>query len=69
MPPTWRWCAWWDQQEVALAGHALAKTYAVLPRLPGDLRLTPSDAAGLLAERFAPRLSWARRQPAGRPCC
>ena len=58
---------WWDQQQVALAGHALAETYAVLTRLPGDLRLTPSDAAGLLAERFAPPLvmgeKTARRLP------
>jgi predicted nucleic acid-binding protein len=43
---------WWDRREVALSGHALAETYSVLTRLPGDLRLTPADAARLLAERF-----------------
>jgi len=43
---------WWDRREVALSGHALVETYSVLTRLPGDLRLTPADAARLLAERF-----------------
>ena len=43
---------WWDGREAALCGHALAETYSVLTRLPGDLRLTPADAARLLAERF-----------------
>lgn len=44
---------WWDGREVALSGHALAETYSVLTRLPGDLRLTPHDAARLLRDRFA----------------
>lgn len=43
---------WWDGREVALSGHALAETYSVLTRLPGDLRLAPADAARLLGERF-----------------
>ena len=43
---------WWDGREVALSGHALAETYSVLTRLPGDLRLAPGDAARLLGERF-----------------
>jgi predicted nucleic acid-binding protein len=43
---------WWNGREVALSGHALAETYCVLTRLPGDLRLAPADAARLLAERF-----------------
>ena len=43
---------WWDGREVALSGHALAETYSVLTRLPGDLRVAPADAARLLAERF-----------------
>jgi predicted nucleic acid-binding protein len=43
---------WWSGQEVALSGHAVAETYSVLTRLPGDLRLAPTDAARLLAERF-----------------
>ncbi len=44
-----RWC---NGREVALSGHAVAETYSVLTRLPGDLRLAPADAARLLAERF-----------------
>ena len=43
---------WWNGREVALSGHAVAETYSVLTRLPGDLRLAPADAARLLAERF-----------------
>ncbi len=58
---------WWNGQEVALSGHALAETYSVLTRLPGDLRLAPADAARLLADRFvAPfllRARTARRLP------
>lgn len=44
---------WWKGRDVALAGHALAESYAVLTRLPGDLRLSPADAARLLAARFS----------------
>src|SRR5260370_16619315 len=44
---------WWSGQEVALSGHALAETYSVLTRLPGDARLAPADAARLLHVRFA----------------
>ncbi len=44
---------WWGGREVALSGHALPETYSVLTRLPGDLRLTPADAARLIAERLA----------------
>jgi predicted nucleic acid-binding protein len=47
---------WWDGQQVALSGHALAETYSVLTRLPGDARLAPADAARLLTDRFAPPL-------------
>ncbi len=43
---------WWGGREVALSGHALAETYSVLTRLPGDLRLAPADAARLLGDRF-----------------
>ncbi len=43
---------WWNGREAALSGHALAETYSVLTRLPGDLRLAPADAARLIAERF-----------------
>ncbi len=41
-------------RSVALAGHALCETYAVLARLPGDARLSPRDAVRLLRERFDP---------------
>ena len=44
---------WWNGRDVALCGHALAETYSVLTRLPGDARLSPADAAHLIAERFA----------------
>jgi toxin FitB len=44
---------WWGGQEIALAGHALAETYSVLTRLPGDARLAPADAARLLKARFS----------------
>jgi toxin FitB len=58
---------WWNGQEVALSGHALAETYSVLTRLPGDARLAPADAARLLDARFAAPLvlssSQARQLP------
>lgn len=41
-------------RSVALAGHALHETFAVLTRLPGDARLAPRDAVRLLHERFEP---------------
>ena len=44
---------WWDHREAALSGHALAETYSVLTRLPGDIRVAPADAARLIRERFA----------------
>ncbi len=44
---------WWSGREVTLSGQALAETYSVLTRLPGDLRLAHADAARLLGERFA----------------
>lgn len=53
--------AWWDRREVALNGHALAETYSVLTRLPGDLRLTPAYAARLIHDRFAAPLLLGRR--------
>lgn len=48
-----RTVAWWAGRQVALSGHALAETYSVLTRLPGDLRLSPADAARLITDRFA----------------
>jgi toxin FitB len=44
---------WWNGQELALSGRALAETYSVLTRLPGDARLAADDAARLLDARFA----------------
>jgi len=44
---------WWGGRPLALSGHALAETYSVLTRLPGDLRLAPADAAQLLGQRFS----------------
>ncbi len=59
---------WWDGREIALSGHALAETYSVLTRLPGDLRLSPGEAARLMSERFGDPLllGWrtSRRLPA-----
>ena len=43
---------WWGGRDIALSGHALAETYSVLTRLPGDLRLAPADAGRLITERF-----------------
>ena len=58
---------WWNGQEVTLSGHALAETYSVLTRLPGDARLAPADAARLLDARFSSPLvlssSQARKLP------
>ncbi len=47
---------WRADRDVALSGHAIAETYSVLTRLPGDVRVAPADAARLLKERFAPPL-------------
>jgi len=48
---------WWGGRPIALCGHAAVETYAVLTRLPGDLRLDPADAARLLEQRFASPLT------------
>jgi len=48
---------WWNGQELVLSGHALAETYSVLTRLPGDARLAADDAARLLDARFAAPLA------------
>lgn len=47
-------CASLGDRSVALSGHALQETYAVLTRLPGDARVGPEDAVRLLRERFEP---------------
>lgn len=43
---------WWQGRRAAMSGHALVETYAVLTRLPGDIRLTPADAATVLTRAF-----------------
>lgn len=53
---------WWSGQEVTLSGHALAETYSVLTRLPGDARLAPADAARLIKARFASPLVLSSRR-------
>lgn len=45
--------AWATGKTLRLAGHALAETYAVLTRLPGDARLSPPDAVTLIEANFA----------------
>jgi toxin FitB len=47
---------WWSGRELALSGHALAETFSVMTRLPGDARFKPEDAARLIRSRFAPTL-------------
>ncbi len=48
---------WLSGRTALVAGHALAESFAVLTRLPGDLRLTPADAARLLNVRLPGRLT------------
>jgi predicted nucleic acid-binding protein len=45
---------WLAGRRCAPAGHALAETYSVLTRLPGDIRVAPATAARLLAQFEAP---------------
>jgi toxin FitB len=58
---------WWAGQEITLSGHALAETYSVLTRLPGDARLAPSDAAQLLNARFSTPLLLSSRRARNLP--
>ena len=44
---------WARGRSLALSGHALAEIYAVLTRLPGDARVSPSDAVMLIDENFS----------------
>lgn len=45
-------CAWAKGRSLVLGGHALAETYSVLTRLPGDARVERSDAVRLIDENF-----------------
>jgi predicted nucleic acid-binding protein len=44
---------WRSGRRISLCGHAWIETYAVITRLPGTARVTPADAARLLASNFA----------------
>lgn len=44
--------AWAQDRTLALSGHALAETYSVLTRLPGEARVAPHDAVTLIDEAF-----------------
>lgn len=43
---------WAVGRTLVLCGHALAETYSVLTRLPGDARVSPADAALVIDDRF-----------------
>jgi toxin FitB len=43
---------WARGRALSLSGHALAETYSVLTRLPGDARVAPADAVTLIDENF-----------------
>lgn len=43
---------WAKGRVLGLCGHALAETYSVLTRLPGDARVLPADAVMLIDENF-----------------
>ena len=45
--------SWARGRTLGLSGHALAETYSVLTRLPGDARVHPADAAALIDDNFA----------------
>jgi len=44
---------WAHDKELYLCGHAAVETYAVLTRLPGELRVSGADAVRLMADTFA----------------
>ena len=43
---------WAAGRTLGLCGHALAETYSVLTRLPGDARVDATDAVALIDENF-----------------
>jgi len=47
---------WAKGRTLGLSGHALAETYCVLTRLPGDARVNPADAVVLIDENFVESL-------------
>lgn len=48
--------SWAANRPLGLSGHALAETYSVLTRLPGDARLSPADAVLLIDDNFVERM-------------
>lgn len=58
---------WGHGKELALSGPALAETYSVLTRLPGDMRAEPAEAARGIRASFAtpllPKAATARSLP------
>ncbi|GAB3755478.1 type II toxin-antitoxin system VapC family toxin [Microlunatus parietis] len=48
--------SWARDRPLVLSGHALAETYSVLTRLPGDARVAPHDAVTLIDESFGESL-------------
>jgi len=47
---------WAAGLRLGLSGHALAETYSVLTRLPGEARVSATDAAQLIDDNFPDRL-------------
>ena len=50
-----------------LTAHSLAETYSVLTRLPGDARVTPTDAVRLIEANFADTLAVPQDELLGLP--
>ena len=48
--------AWARGRQLRVSGHALAETYSVLTRLPGDARVSVSDAVELIDANFGETL-------------
>lgn len=48
---------WARNKRLALCGHAIAETYSVLTRLPGDVRVGAIDAAHLIDVNFSRMLT------------
>lgn len=55
--PDHRWLREWGRgRDLRLSGQASMETYAVLTRLPGDARVSGTDAALLIDDNFGPPL-------------
>lgn len=57
--------AWARGRRLAVSGHALAETYSVLTRLPGEARVAPVDAVALIDARFPMKLAPSPETSAG----